>query len=211
MIKASDFRLVYPDVTHIDPVYRQSRGDLNRPIRGFNVEALKFRPSMCKQCNNARTQPHDRAWEALLKFVHSAKPKLRRGDRLPFGKIFPAHLQQSLNSLQLYFVKQLGCHAVENRINLPLAQFGACILTNNPHPGVRLIFVAVDPRSSKAEIQVGDIKALETKDKILSAVWHYRVRELGVIVHYHIFERDDSAWHPEDAKNPRLMDHPRLL
>lgn len=208
MVKASDFRSVFGRVTHKAPAYRHSRGDANHPIRGVDVSAIKFRPSLCQRCNNARTQTHDRSWEMFLAFVRSFRPKLRKGDRVPFSRIFRGNVESSALALHMYFLKQLGCHSVENGVPLPINQFASCILSNNPHPCVRLIFVSVPSDASKYKIQVGDIQTLNRAGRAVSAIWHYRVETLGVFVSYtepeHPRLTQERGWHPHDMGVPRM-------
>lgn len=203
MVKASDFRSVFGRVNHHAPVYRHSLGDVNRPVRGVDVAPIKFRPSLCQECNNARTQPHDRAWEAFLAHFRAIRPRPRAGDAVRMARVYPNSLRESTEALHLYFLKQLGCHSVQNAVPLPVTQFAACILSGNPHPCVRLIFVSVAPASNKYRIQVGDIRTLNRGGRAVSAVWHYRVETLGVFVSYtepgHLRLTDDRGWHPNDV------------
>ena len=96
---------------------------------------------------------------------------------------------------------------MENAVPLPINQFAACILSGNPHPSVRLIFVAV-PDPGKYRIQVGDINTLNRGGRAVSAVWHYRVETLGVFVSYaehgHPRLTEKRGWHPNDVGIPRL-------
>lgn len=208
MVKASDFRSVFGRVTQKSPAYRHSKGGANHPIKGTDVSAIKFRRSLCQRCNNARTQTHDRAWETFLAFGRSARPMLRRGDRVPFSRIFRGTAKNSALALHLYFLKQFGCHVVENCIPLPIKQFAACILSNNPHPCLRLIFVSFAAEASKYKIQVGDIQTLNRGGQAVCAVWHYRVETIGVIVSYaepgHPRLTRDRGWHPNDVGVPRM-------
>lgn len=202
MVKASDFRTVFGHVTHKSPVYRHSIGDINRPIRGTDVSPIKFEPSLCQECNNARTQPHDRAWAKFVANFRALRPRPKAGETVRMRRIYPTSLRESSIALHLYFLKQLGCHSVQNNVPLPIHQFATCILSGNAHPCVRLIFVSVAPGSSKYQIQVGEINALNRGGKTVSAVWHYRIETLGVFVSYaepgHPLLTDVRGWHPED-------------
>lgn len=209
MVKASDFRSVFGHVNQRTPVYRHSLGDANRPVRGVNVAPLKFQRSLCQACNNARTQPHDQAWEAFLVHFRGLRPGPRPGDAVRMGRVYPDSLSESAVSLHLYFLKQLGCHSLQNSVPIPVNQLAACILSGHPHPCVRLIFVSVAPGSSKYRIQVGDISTLNRSGRAVSAVWHYRVEELGVFVSYvepgQVRLTRDRGWHPNDVGVPRYV------
>ena len=208
MVKASDFRTIFGNVTHTSPVYRQSKGDLNRPIRGASVAGLKFKPSLCAPCNNARTQPYDRAWERFLSYMRDVRPLLRCGNPIRFKRIFSQTSAHCATNLHLYFLKQLGCHAVESNIPLPVTEFAACILSGHPHPCLRLIFVDCQFGASRYKIQVGDVQTLNRGQKTVSAVTHYRVESVGVVLSYvepgHIRLTKDRGWHPSDPSGPRM-------
>lgn len=209
MVKASDVRSIFGSVTHHTPVYRHSTGDANRLVRGVDVDALKFKRSICQQCNNARTQSHDRAWEVFGSAVRAIKPTLKKGDRIPVSRIFPGSVKASMLAMHLYCLKQLGCHAVENHIPLPLNHFALCIQSEVAHPWIRLIFVSIPTGLSKYQIQVGDIKTLNRGGKTICAVWHYRVGTLGVFVSYaepgHPRLTEDRGWHPDDLSSRICM------
>lgn len=208
MVKASDFRSVFGKVTQDAPVYRHAKNQLNRPVRGAQAEILKFAPSLCEHCNNALTQQHDRAWEKLSESIRTIRPLLAAGSRIPLQKIFPGSVKESMLHVHLYFAKLLGCHAVEHKIPLPVNHFAICIQNSIPHPSLRLVFVNIPPSSTRYDIQVGDIQALNVGAKTVSAVWFYSVGTLGVVASYneagHPRLTRDRGWHPDDI-NSRIV------
>ena len=203
MVKASDFRSIFGKVTQRAPAYRHFRDGSNVQIRGAQAENLKFAPSLCSVCNNARTQPHDRAWQSLSEFVRASRPPLVAGSRIPLSRIFPGSTKQSMLDVHLYFVKLLGCYAVEYKVPLPTAHFGLCIQNAAPHPSVRLIFVHIASGSTRYQIQVGHINAMNVGEKTVSASWFYIVGTLGVAISYneagHPRLTRDRGWHPNDT------------
>ena len=165
MVKASDFRSVFGKVTQKAPAFRHSKDKPNVPVRGAQAENLKFAPSLCSFCNNARTQPHDRAWEKFSMFIRTSRPPLIAGSRIPLQQVFPGTVKQSMLNVHLYFLKLLGCYAVEYHVPLLVAHFGLCIQNSLPHPSVRLIFVHVAAGSTRYGIQVGHINAMNVGGK----------------------------------------------
>jgi hypothetical protein len=107
--------------------------------------------------------------------------------------------------VHLYFVKLLGCQAVEHKIPLPLNHFAMCIQAGIPNQNLRLIFLSVDPASSHRKIQLGAIDALNVGGKTVSAAWFYRVETLGVLVSYcepgQFRLTQDRGWNPEDISS----------
>lgn len=209
MVKASDFRSVFGPVTQNSPAYRQSKVRRNEPIRGANAELLKFEPSLCGFCNSTRTQPHDRAWQKLSEFVRHARHPFRPGSRLPLQTVFPASVKESMLGVHLYFLKLLGCQAVEHGIPLPINHFAMCLLSGLPNQNLRLVFVSVPAGSSAHKIQVGAVDALNIGGKTVSAAWFYRVENLGVVMSYceagHPRLIRDRGWNPSDVCSRIMM------
>lgn len=207
MTKASDIRATYPELNSKAPVYRHSRGRSNEIVQGPKSELLKFAPSLCSECNNRRSQPWDRAWEALERGVREAKPTLRAGDRIPLSRIFPTDRDDSMMHVLQYLTKQIGCHAVEYDVPLPVIEFAECLVKQIPHEHLRLVLFHVPPGRSKAQIQVGDIHVWtgDQTGRAVAAVWHYLIGTLGVAVAYcrpeHAHMRMTLAlgWNPSDV------------
>ena len=209
MVKASDFRSVFGRVTQSLPAYRQSKIRRNEPIRGANAEILKFAPSLCGYCNNTRTQPHDRAWQTLSEFLRRTRLPLRAGSKLSLKAAFSGRVKESMLGVHLYFLKLLGCQAVEHGIPLPVNHFAMCLQAGLPNQNLRLVFVSVSAESSGHKIQVGAIDALNVGGKTVSAAWFYRVENLGVVVSYcesgHPRLTRDRGWNPSDVCSRIVM------
>ena len=203
MIKASDFKGVFGRVTQRNPVRRHSPFVRNQPVRGVKSSVLKFSPSICANCNNSRTQAHDKAWEALSSGVRDAKPALGPGDRLPLRSFFGGHIKKFMLDVHLYFLKLLGCYAVEYSVPLPTKSFAVAILSEVAHPHIYLGFVAVQAPEAKREIFVGHIQALRFGKNLVAAEWFYVVGGLGVHVGYvepgHPKFHKHRGWHPDQV------------
>lgn len=207
MIKASDVRAIFPGLNTSSPAYRHSKHRRNEPVRGAQAAILKFRPSLCQHCNNARSQPWDKAWEALEKGVREARPRLHARDRIPLSRIFSVSRRQSMLHVHQYLTKCFGCVAVENQIPLPIAKFAHHLRSGTADPSLRIVFVHIPPGSCKVQIQVGHVNATTNKDTgvIATAVWHYIVGSLGVAVSYtrpglsQLRFTTSLGWHPDDA------------
>lgn len=202
MVKASDFKSVFRGVTQNTPAYRHSKEGRNQPIRGPKAEILKFAPSLCRNCNNALTQPHDLAWQRFSDFVRNARPIIPDGNRIPLQRIFPSTVKESMLNVHFYFLKLLGCHAIEHKIPLPVNHFATCLKHSIPCQALRLIFVNTPVGLSRHKIQVGAIEALNIGGKTVSASWFYRIEKLTVVVSYcesgHPRLTVDRGWHPDD-------------
>lgn len=70
MIKASDLKLYFPDVSQKKPLYLHSAKRRNKEIGSIRSSHLKSNALLCKKCNNELTQPYDKAWEKLSKYLY---------------------------------------------------------------------------------------------------------------------------------------------
>lgn len=203
MVKASDIRSLFGHVTQGSPVYRHSAVARNIPVRGAAADSLKFSPSICKHCNNARTQPHDRAWEKLSEALRGAIPPLKRGDRFPLQDVFGGGVSSDMLAVHHYFLKLFGCYAVEHAAPLPLNAFAVAILAGRPHPNVFLTFVAINSNAGRKELQVGPVQGIEVRGVLTAATWFYVIGTVGVLVAYSEGGRPGRgfSWHPEDQVN----------
>ena len=207
MVKASDFRALFPGVDQRNPVFRHTKDRSNLPIKGANAAALKFSPSLCQFCNNARTQPHDLAWALLSSTLQSTF--LVPGARLPITRAFGSSARESMLHVHLYFLKLFGCYAVEHKIPLPTRDFAVAICSNLPHPNVHLGFVAVASNAARNDIFVGNIEAINRGNRTVSAVWFYILGAVGVHIAYwepgHPRLHNYRGWNPSDVSlNIRL-------
>jgi hypothetical protein len=200
MFKASDFRSIFGKVTHKAPAFRHSRLASNERVAGASSGKLKFRASLCSHCNNALTQPHDRAWERLSSVLRAHGP-LRKGAALPLRRAFGAGAMRSMLDVHLYFLKLLGCYAVEYNVPLPIPHFALCIRNSVAHPHIYLAFVAMESGERSADAMVGNIQALSLGSRTVAASWFYLVGRLGVHVAYlepgHPRFHEHRGWHPE--------------
>jgi hypothetical protein len=203
MVKASDLRSVFGKVTQHAPIYRHAGEARNQVVKGINTEAMRFAPSLCSNCNNARTQPHDRAWETLSDTLRTMTPRPMRGELLPAEQIFGATVGASMLNVHLYFVKLLGCYAIEYGVPLPISSFAVAILGGYAHPNVYLTFVDVRSNEGKNQVHVGNVQAINANSQTVGATWFYIVGTLGVLVTYSERGRPGSSkkpvWHPEDS------------
>ena len=213
MVKASDVRAIFPGLNQRAPAFRHSKHLKNEPVRGAQAPILKFKPSLCRHCNNARSQPWDKAWEALEKGVREAKPRLRTRDRIPLGRIFAVNRHDSMLHVHQFLTKLLGCIAVEHDIPLPVASFAHHLRSGSAEPTLRIVFVHIPPGSTRIKIQVGHVDAKTDKNtgEVATAVWHYIVGSLGVAVSYarpglsQLRFTSNLGWHPDDVSRTWIL------
>ena len=66
--KASDLKALFGTPTQAAPLYFHADAHKGKPPRrsvrvgSLKADILKYAHRICADCNNARTQPHDKAW-----------------------------------------------------------------------------------------------------------------------------------------------------
>jgi 5-methylcytosine-specific restriction endonuclease McrA len=201
--KRSDLRDVFGTVTQSDPIYFHDNNRKNRLIGSLNAKPLKSPSHICANCNNARTQPHDRAWERLSAALRMRNPPIRSGTVVRADRIFAYNTAREMLNVHLYFVKLFGCHIVEGNIPIDTAKFGTAIIAEKAHPNVYLKFgVSPMPITGMSDIWT-------TPADCTFATWFYKVGEIAVNV---MFAADGekrngliNAWHPKLGTNKLMI------
>ncbi|MBX9150082.1 hypothetical protein [Rhodococcus qingshengii] len=116
--KKSDLRRIKADDEFL---YHYEDGDpkLGR-INGVNSQRVKFRKNLCAPCNNARSQPFDRAYDKLSNYVDEHIETVADRESLNMFEIYPGQDgdTQILNLAQ-YFMKYLGCRIDNSGYRVP--------------------------------------------------------------------------------------------
>ena len=88
--------------------------------RGPNDRLNLYAKTLCKPCNNARTQAFDRAYETFSDWVFHEAGTLYRCGKLDFRKIYgrPNFTREAMNLLR-YFAKCLGCRLADAGVRPP--------------------------------------------------------------------------------------------
>jgi hypothetical protein len=197
--KASDLRSVFGTPTQAMPLYLHTDVRRNRPVGSLKSDALKFQNKICQDCNSARTQPHDRAWERCSTFVRSHLAASTGSQVIRCNRIFPYDTSSQMLNLHLYFVKLFGCHIVEADISIDIQPFAAAILRNVAHSRIYLGFVRIDD-TPVSMVGASDAVVAFLDGKAAFSTWLYEVAGFAVRVMYAIEgERRQglvNSWHP---------------
>jgi len=70
---------------------------------------VRFRPNLCAECNNARSQPFDRAYQIFSDFAWDRQEELESSTRIDMRKIYGANWREESLNLARYIVKHAGC------------------------------------------------------------------------------------------------------
>ena len=114
--KRSDLRNVFGIPTQAKPLYLHNAKMKNHPIRSLNAKALKSPSLICANCNNARTQPHDRAWERMSKSLRTLIQANALGAVVRANRIFKYDTAREMRNVHLFFVKLFGGHITSSNM-----------------------------------------------------------------------------------------------
>lgn len=79
---------------------------------------VKFPKSMCDKCNNARSQPFDRAYETFSNYL-DANRLVRHMPGIEFAHIYGNDWQSGVMNLARYYGKHVGCQMVRTGVAVP--------------------------------------------------------------------------------------------
>lgn len=196
MTKASDLRMLFGR----GRLYLHNDTARNQLVQGTNSKKLMHGALLCEQCNNKRTQPHDRAWETLSAYLADRRPAVRGGDLIRLSDVFPGATHSSMLGVHLFFAKQFGCLIEENRIPLDIRAFSAAILSNTAHPNLFLSFHAVRDVRMHRIAGHSKVDVLDVLGKPIWANWFYDLGPISVRVIWATpLARNKAlmqAWHP---------------
>lgn len=202
MIKASDIRRLFGAATQSYPVYLHSDQAKPVAVKGPDANPVKFPSNICKTCNNARTQRHDRAWEKLSAWFANHPSEVKRGGRVPLSKAFGSNVTEEAIALHLFFVKLLGCQCQAHAVGIPLKWLGRCIFNGVAHPNLFLRLYAFQSLHA-GEAALGELNFWGNKAAPAAVGWSYRVGRVAVGMLY--AEQSETTrgrqlgWHPSNS------------
>lgn len=106
--------------------------DFAGPLRSLKKGAqVKWRKNMCANCNNARSQPFDLAYDVMEQFIVDHADEMGRWSRLEWADVYGADWEAGAANLGRYFAKQMCCMLATQR--LPIPQDLLHFLSGAPH------------------------------------------------------------------------------
>ena len=119
--KASVLRRMWGD----EGLYLGRSGEDLCSIRGPNSKVVKFSKTLCKKCNNERSQPFDRAYDTYFDFVQSNGDRLCRARSIDWREVYGGSWREGARLLGSYTVKNFGCWMADSGFAPPrtLAEF----------------------------------------------------------------------------------------
>lgn len=89
------------------------------PIQGPNSKALKYKKSLCRRCNDTRTQRYDDAYSAFIDHVEDNKEHILEKRMIKFIDVYGENAESEQRFLYKYFIKSFGCRIVETGRKVP--------------------------------------------------------------------------------------------
>ena len=202
MIKVSDLRDIFGHTTTKTPLYRKVNNEHPEIVQGANSPKLKFQTKLCAECNNARTQHHDRSWEALARYFRNRSVPVTPGGVVRPVRAFSQGLRPGLLGVHLYFCKLTGCLIHDAGVPLETDSLAKAILENVPHQNVYLAFLAVTSRRLQNWAVLTPVETISVRGSLVGAQWFYFVGRIGVHITYatHIHRPSKAnLWHPSSS------------
>jgi hypothetical protein len=167
-------------------------------IQGPDSQRIKYVATLCRDCNNRRTQPFDFAYDQFCRFVIRNEPDVLKHRVIDFDDVYGPGFEIEQLNLFKYFVKLLGCHLayggwpIPNDLRLLLDQ--QRFLTR-----LRITFAVNEdklllPGADGRPIGIGDLK---TSERNLSHKDDPKYRWHTYFSFLHIF-----YWYSTDSDGP---------
>ena len=203
--KRSDLLAVLGKVSQKQPFFYSDTKRKNHVVGSLDAKILKSPVRICAHCNNARTQPHDRAWERMSDRLRSRRLMIGRWVRC--NRIFGYFTKREMLAVHMYFLKLFGCMIAEAKANghevpIDLDVFSNAIMSGRPHPEVHLQFGRYDLGIGRSDLHCWKT---EPGGSVLGG-WLYQLEPIAVSVLYvqaGKFEERQDLWHPHSRTSAK--------
>lgn len=88
-------------------------------IQGPDSDALKFEKSLCQNCNNARSQTADRAYDRWIQYLGTNYDQIIESRAIDLRDAVGETGSESRLDLARYFAKHIGCRVAEKAGRVP--------------------------------------------------------------------------------------------
>ncbi len=197
LIKASDLRYYFGDITNKEPVYFQ-KGEKSWEMQSANSKYVKSEAKICNSCNSNKTQPYDKDWEILSKYMQNNHSRLLSNGKIKISNVFPGRKSEAMLNVHLYFCKLFGCRLAAEDTPLHLEPFKSSINGTKPCANLYIEFGSWDISNKFAGIT--SIQALEVNGRPAVVFWFYIIGRVAVYVSYikklEITRLKKNCWHP---------------
>jgi len=146
-------------------------GNNGRNVPSANSKIIKYKPIICSKCNNALSQPWDKAYEIFEKWIFENSKIIFKNRFIPLELVYGTDgFSYQCPNLYKYFVKAFGCRLASSGI--PVPKDLVKLLTKEYFvTNLRLCFAinestfAMKPEDRDNFLGVGDITRIDSKSK----------------------------------------------
>lgn len=96
-------------------------GDDSKPrnVQGPDSDLMKFEKSLCKDCNNSRSQPFDQAYDQWVEYITENYDRIIEIRTIDLDEVAPGGGEEFRLNLAKYFAKHIGCRVADNAGRVP--------------------------------------------------------------------------------------------
>lgn len=177
-------------------------GDLTvRDVQGAKADILKWEPNLCQNCNNARSQPSDRAYISLLRYLDQHEDEVGSTGTFRFSDVYGYDWRTGRANLVRYWLKHICCRAAMIGLEIPQAviEYMDDSTATGPAPHTAMVLVVNDPVfRSRMELGYargsgfGDAEGFNLDGQLVafesSVSWGW------LALHYHFDISDPRGW-----------------
>ncbi|MET4136710.1 hypothetical protein [Pseudarthrobacter sp. PvP090] len=100
-------------------VFKKS-SDYEATLRSLNKGTqVRWRKNLCGNCNNAKSQPFDRAYDDFELFLVEHIDVMSTWERIDWQTVYSSGWREKSRNLARYFGKQLGCMLATHQLQVP--------------------------------------------------------------------------------------------
>ena len=203
-LKASDLQQTFGPISESRPIFQPTGSGTTKIIKSPRADRLKYRAKICNRCNSSLSQPYDLAWQKVSVYLDRVARSPVRRTRLDLCRALGGNSSELRVALQLFFAKQWGCIAIDQRIDVDTSRIASCLRSAQAYPHLYLSFLPL--RGAYGEsVFTTNVRAIDVDGTIRFAYWYYRAGRLAVNVTYSTDPRFKSVltnhWNPLDSSH----------
>ncbi|MDD4962804.1 MAG: hypothetical protein PHI11_02670 [Gallionella sp.] len=203
LLKRTDVVAVFGESFSKRVVKADLEGNHKKYIQSPNSKYLKYPVNLCANCNNARTQPYDRAYKQFADYIRENFDELKHGaeinTNLVFGKQYAKKMQRNLFC---YFAKSFGCQLDD--VGLPVPKILKSILNGENYGNLYRVGVCIRPQKLDG---LSNFPLEGDQDEYGKPVDFYWAQDNGSFTVIHAYNRQIPAEYGDEwlGKSKRIV------
>lgn len=204
IVKSSDIKRILGESRN--RIFLNNDRYKNKIIQSRKSDLLKYKNSICHDCNTNKTASHDAAWDILSSHMINRR-NVKPGDRIKLNKVFRgSHRDQSIRT-HLYFVKLFGCFLNEVLPSFNLTSLSYSILNNKAHSKIFLEFGSIPIKNQSTIISRSDLVLVGKEENPSYMCWLQHLHHFSVSISYFghsALSPTDKLWNPQSNQHKVL-------